>query len=118
TVYGDGRMIRAFTHVSDVADGILLAARKGRSGEPYNIGNPANKITIHELAQRVVKIAESPSRIDLVDPKKLFGDLFGEANNKFPDADRASRELGWRPQYDLDKVIRDTMEYIRADRMD
>jgi UDP-glucose 4-epimerase len=118
TVYGDGRMIRAFTHVSDVADGILLAARKGRSGEPYNIGNPANKITILELAQRVVKIAESSSRIDLVDPKKLFGDLFEEANDKFPDSDRATRELGWHPKYDLDRVIRDTMEYIRADRVD
>jgi UDP-glucose 4-epimerase len=111
-------MIRAFTHVSDVADGIILAARKGKSGEPYNIGNPANKVTIYELAQRVVKLAESSSRIDLVDPKKLFGDLFEEANDKFPDSDRASRELGWHPQYDLDRVIRDTMEYIRADRKD
>jgi UDP-glucose 4-epimerase len=118
TVYGDGSMIRAFTHVVDVADGIILALRKGRRGEAYNIGNPANKISILELAKRTVQIAESSSRIDLVDPKALFGPLFEEANDKYPDADRSMNELGWRPRFDLDTVIRDSVEYIRAGRVD
>lgn len=118
TVYGDGSMIRAFTHVVDVADGIILALRKGRRGEAYNIGNPANKISILELAKRTVRLAESSSRIDLVDPKALFGPLFEEANDKYPDADRSMNELGWRPRFDLDTVIRDSVEYIRAERVD
>jgi nucleoside-diphosphate-sugar epimerase len=118
TVYGDGKMIRAFTHVVDVADGIVRALRRGRRGEAYNIGNPANKISILDLAQRTVRIAESQSRIDLVDPKQLFGPLFEEANDKFPDSDKATNELGWHPRFDLDTVVRDTVEYIRAGRVD
>jgi UDP-glucose 4-epimerase len=118
TVYGDGSMIRAFTHVVDVADGIILALRKGRRGEAYNIGNPANKISILELAKRTVRIAESQSRIDLVDPKALFGPLFEEANDKYPDADKSMNELGWKPRFDLDSVVRDSVEYIRAGRVD
>jgi UDP-glucose 4-epimerase len=118
TVYGDGKMIRAFTHVADVAEGIVLALRRGRRGEPYNIGNPANKISILDLAQRTVRITGSHSRIDLVDPKKLFGPLFEEANDKFPDADRAMNELGWKPRFDLETVINDCVEYIRAERVD
>jgi UDP-glucose 4-epimerase len=118
TVYGDGSMIRAFTHVADVADGIVRALRNGQRGEAYNIGNPANKVSIVELARRIIEISGSKSRIDFVDPKALFGPLFEEANDKFPDSDRAQRELGWKPRFDLDHVIRDTLEYIRAERSD
>jgi UDP-glucose 4-epimerase len=118
TVYGDGKMIRAFTHVSDVADGVIRALRNGQKGEVYNVGNPANKISIVDLAERVIRIAESKSRIDFVDPKALFGPLFEEANDKFPDSDKAMRDLGWKPEHDLDRVIRDSLEYIRADRTD
>jgi len=118
TVYGDGTMIRAFTHVTDVADGIMRSIRRGRSGEAYNIGNPANKISIKELAERTVEITGSKSRIDFVDPKKLFGPLFEEANDKYPDADKAMKELGWNPKHNLESVIRDCVEYIRAGRVD
>jgi UDP-glucose 4-epimerase len=118
TVYGDGSMIRAFTHVTDVADGIVRALRKGRSGEAYNIGNPHNKISIRELAEHTVRITQSTSRIDFVDPKKLFGPLFEEANDKYPDADKAMTELGWSPKHGLETVIRDSVEYIRAGRVD
>jgi UDP-glucose 4-epimerase len=118
TVYGEGNMIRAFTHVADVAEGIVLALRRGRAGEAYNIGNPANKITILDLAKRTVRAVESESRIDLVDPKKLFGPLFEEANDKFPDSDKATKDLGWVPRFDLDAVIRESVEYIRAGRVD
>ena len=43
--------------------------------------------------------------------------LFEEANDKYPDADRAINELGWRPQYDLQSTILETLEYIRAGRV-
>jgi nucleoside-diphosphate-sugar epimerase len=118
TVYGDGRMIRAFTHVRDVADGIARATRLGKSGEAYNIGNPANKITILELADRVITLTRSQSRVTYVDPKKLFGDLFEEANDKYPDADRAIQELGWTPRAGVDDIIIETYDYMRAGRRD
>jgi len=117
TVYGDGRMIRAFTHVRDVADGIMRTMCCGRRGEAYNIGNPANRITILELAKKVIDITGSRSEITFVDPKTLWGPLFEEANDKYPDADRSMNELGWRPQHDLESTILETVEYIRAGRV-
>ena len=116
TVYGDGRMIRAFTHVADIAEGLMAVMERGRSGEAYNLGNPANKTTILELAQRVVRLTGSRSEIRFVDPKTLFGPLFEEANDKYPDADRSIHELGWVPKYDLDQIIRDTATYMGAGR--
>jgi len=116
TVYGDGSMIRAFTHVADIADGLIATMARGASGEAYNLGNPANKTSILDLAQRVLDRVGGPSKIDFVDPKELFGPLFEEANDKYPDADKAMSELGWLPKYDIDRVILDTAEYMRSGR--
>ena len=118
TVYGKGDMIRAFTHVKEIAQGVILTMERGLNGEAYNIGNPANKTSILELARRVIAVLESKSEISFVDPKTLFGPLFEEANDKYPDADRAMMELGWRPSRGIDDIIRDTAFYIRANRRD
>jgi len=116
TVYGDGKMVRAFTHVQDIADGIIRTMRYGCKGQAYNIGNPANKITILELAERVVRAIGGKSQITFVDPKTLWGPLFEEANDKYPDADRAIRELKWHPRYDLDDIVQQSIDYIRQER--
>jgi nucleoside-diphosphate-sugar epimerase len=114
TVFGDGSAIRAFTHVKDMARGIILGMDKGISGEAYNIGNPANKTNILDMAQRVVKVLNSSSEIIFVDPKTIYGDYYEEANDKFPDAEKAKRELGWFPEYDIDTTIMDAYtEYAR-----
>jgi nucleoside-diphosphate-sugar epimerase len=118
TVYGQGKSVRAFTDVRDIADGIVRTMCCGRSGEAYNIGNPANKTNILDLAQRVIQITGSKSEISFVDPKVLWGPLFEEANDKYPDADRAINELGWRPKAGLEMIIRESVEYIRAERCD
>ncbi len=118
TVYGDGSMVRAFTHVEDISDGIILTMRRGQSGQAYNIGNPANKITIFELAKKVIEIIGSKSEVGFVDPKKLWGPLFEEANDKYPDADRAFSELEWRPRFGLVETIRQSADYIREGRVD
>jgi UDP-glucose 4-epimerase len=118
TVYGDGQSIRAFTHVRDIADGIVRAMRLGESGEIYNIGNPSNKTTILELAYKVRDVIGSSSEIAFIDPKTLWGPMFEEANDKYPDADRAIHHLKWQPSLTLDQIVRDTAEYIREERRD
>ena len=114
TVFGKGSQIRAFTHVKDMAQGIIKTMEKGKRGEAYNIGNANNKITILELAEKVIKAAKSKSRIDFVDPKKIYGPFYEEAADKFPDAKKALVELGWEPKYNIDRVIFDTIEYFKS----
>ena len=66
TVFGDGRQIRAFTHVKDMVNGIVHAMRYGFKGGVYNLGNPANRCSILELAEEVRKISQTTSNIVLV----------------------------------------------------
>jgi UDP-glucose 4-epimerase len=114
TVFHQGQQVRAFTHVRDVAEGIRLALRRGRLGEIYNLGNGANRSTIRGLAEHVLRIVGSNSKIVFMDPKDLYGPLYEEASNKFPDATKAATELDWTPQYDSEAVIRSTHDYFKG----
>lgn len=109
TVYGDGTQVRAMTHVKDVAQGIFLAMQRGKAGQAYNIGNPLNKVTILELAEKVIEITGSSSEIQFVDPKTLWGDKFEEAADKYPDPTKAFKELRWKPEFDLAQIIKDCL---------
>ena len=110
TVFGDGSAIRAFTHVKDMVEGIFLAMHNGNVAEAYNIGNPHNKISILDFAKKVLAVLESDSEIAFMDPKTLYGPLYEEANDKYPDNIKAVNELGWQPQLGIDTVIRDAHE--------
>lgn len=112
TVFGDGKAVRAFTHVKDVARGLILAMDKGKAGEAYNIGNPHNKMTILELAELVIKVTDSKSRVEFVDPKEIWGQYFEEAADKYPDATKATIELGWKPEYNIEEIIEETWQSL------
>ena len=115
TIFGDGSQIRAFTHVKDMVQGILCAMHRGRRGEVYNLGNPANRCSILELAEAVRSaVVGTSSSLVFVDPKRIYGPLYEEANNKFPDASKAMSELGWQPRFDRKTVIRNTVEYMQG----
>lgn len=105
TVFDDGKQIRAFTDVRDVAMGIILAMEKGKSGEVYNIGNEFNKVLIGKLAEQVKKITGSKSVIKLVDPKKLFGEFYVAANDKYPNSAKARDQLGWEPKHNIYEIV-------------
>jgi UDP-glucose 4-epimerase len=114
TIFGGGTQVRAFTHVTDICSGIILAMRKGKRGEAYNIGNPENRITINELADLVLEVTRSQAGKIYVDPRSIYGPLYAEANDKYPNADRAMRELGWIPEFDARAVVAHTFEYMKS----
>ncbi len=109
TVYQPGTQRRAFTHVLDIAEGIVLAATRGHAGAVYNLGNPANECDILTLAREVVEATGSSSPIEVVDPRDLWGPAFHEAPDKVPDAGRAMLELGWHPKRDRARTIADAI---------
>lgn len=113
TVYDDGLAVRAFTHVDDVAEGVVRAARQGAPGRAYNLGRAENRTTIRALAELVIAATGSRSEIVHVDPRQLHGPAFAEAPDKIPDAARARSELGWAPHRDLETVVGDTVAWER-----
>jgi len=110
TVFGDGQQQRAFTHVREIAEGLVQAAERGQTGTVYNLGNPANRIRVVELAVMVMKIV-GQGHMHFVDPQTIFGPRYAEAADKYPDSSRALRDLGWQPVAGVEQVVRDALRY-------
>lgn len=114
TVFGDGKARRAFTHVRDIANGCFLAMHHSSSGKVFNLGNPKNITTIGEFAESVVKLLNSSSEIINVDPKTIYGDLYEEASDKFPDSRMTMEVLNWNPNSSLDEIIVTTWDFMKT----
>ncbi|MDX1435025.1 MAG: UDP-glucuronic acid decarboxylase family protein, partial [Gammaproteobacteria bacterium] len=64
TLHGDGAQTRSFCYVDDLVAGILaLMESPAEFTGPVNLGNPA-EITIRELAERIIALTGSRSRIE------------------------------------------------------
>jgi UDP-glucuronate decarboxylase len=106
TVYGDGSHTRSFCYVSDMIDGLtsMMNAPDDFYG-PVNIGNPG-EFTILELAQKVIKLTLSNSRI-------IFQPLpSDDPTQRKPDITLAGKKLKWSPKIDLEKGLLQTVQYF------
>ena len=112
-VYGDGSQSRVFCHVSDAVDGVLrIFFDDSLVGEAFNIGGE-EEITISKLAERVIRIVGSSSKIEHVAYEKAYAAGFEETMRRVPDTSKLRKKTGWAPRYSLDDTIRDIEKYLR-----
>jgi UDP-glucose 4-epimerase len=101
TVLGDGTQTRCFTFVEDTARATLAAGTtSGADGRVVNVGGD-DEITVLQLAQLVLDVTGSASRIVHVDPLERYGPDFQDTPRRRPDRARARDLLGWEPRVGL-----------------
>ena len=104
TIYGDGSQTRSFCYVDDQIDG-LIRLMESDYNFPVNIGNP-EEITIKEIAELIVKMVGSDSKI-------VYRDLpEDDPTKRKPDIKRAKEILGWEPKVCLRDGLEKTIEYF------
>lgn len=102
TIYGDGSQTRSFCYVDDLVEGIMRAMDKDGFAGPVNLGNP-REMTIKELAEKVVAMTNSASRIVYeVLPKD-------DPTRRNPDIAVAREELDWTPGITLEDGLMRTI---------
>ncbi len=101
TIYGDGEQTRDFTYVKDVVEANKKAA--GKSGI-YNIAG-GRRITINELAEKIIELTGSSSDIIHAEERK------GDVKHSLADISRAKKKLGWQPQYSLEEGLKEYIDY-------
>lgn len=119
TVFDGGHQVRAFTHVADIVDGLIRVMdyiKRNDAGEPhiFNIGNPANKTTILELAQMVIEETGTTAGIRHTTGRAVYGDRYAEAADKYPSAEKAAVLLGWEPEYSIRDIVRSMIAYAEG----
>ncbi|MBI5739330.1 MAG: SDR family oxidoreductase [Nitrospirae bacterium] len=107
TVYGDGNQSRSFCYVDDLIDGFVRFMNSGDElTGPVNLGNPV-EFTILELAEKVIKLTRSKSRI-------IYNPLpYDDPVQRQPDITTAKKELKWRPKVQLEDGLKETIRYFK-----
>ena len=83
----------------------MLAMRKGR-GE-LNIGG-GERISILELAQKIIKLTNSSSKI-------IFSDnIKGDAYHTFANVEKAKKVLGYFPKINLESGLKNFITYVQS----
>lgn len=96
-IQGDGSQTRAFTHVEDCIDALMLLIDKGEHLGIYHVGNP-EELEIGEVARRVVAYFGREARVIPSDP------LPGGTPRRCPDIARL-RALGFAPKISFDEGL-------------
>lgn len=103
-----GENIRSWLAVNDHCSAIDVVLKKGRIGESYCVGGEEK--TNLEITVSLLKILKkNKSRIDFV---------WNRAVNDFRYAldDSKIRKLGWRPKYDFERWLKETVEWYNKNR--
>src|SRR5262249_51479769 len=116
-VYDDGRQVRCFGHVVDVVRGIMeLMACPGARGLVFNLGSD-EPVTIRALAERVVRLINPETLIDHLPYAEAYAPGFEDIRARVPDLSRIRTMISYQPQYTLDDVLREIIDWrsgIRA----
>jgi UDP-glucuronate decarboxylase len=108
TVFGDGTQTRSFTYVTDMVEGLLMAAWVAEaSGEVINLGSHV-ETRIVDLARMVLGLTGSESEIEfhplpVDDPKR-----------RCPNVSKAKRLLGWEPKVSLEDGLKRAISWFSS----
>ena len=110
-IRSDGTPIRDYIYVKDGAIAYKLVAEKmlvdGIAGEAFNFSDESPS-SVSDMVKRIIRLME---RKDL--QPKLLGNAPHEIVRQYLDSRKARRILAWKPQYDLDRGLGETISWYR-----
>jgi GDP-L-fucose synthase len=105
-LWGTGNPTREFLHVSDAADGILLATERYDRSDPVNLGS-GMEISIKDLATLIAQITGFRGRITW-DSSKPDGQP-----RRSLDVGKAEKFFGFRAKVPFEEGLRETIEWYK-----
>jgi len=104
-LYGDGNQIRSWIYVLDHVSAIESLITKGDPGEAYNITS-WNEISNKTIVEKILSIMGKSN--DLIE---YVGDRPGHDKRYSIDSSKIQNEIGWKPAYDFDNAIKQTVDW-------
>jgi UDP-glucuronate decarboxylase len=108
-IHGDGDQIRSWCYIDDMIQGTMLCLEKKQAvGNTFNIGNPRGTITINSLAEKILQLSGSKSKMIHIPKNYVDIDL------RIPSIDKAQMLLGYNPKVDLDEGLKRTIAWYKS----
>ncbi|MEO1329087.1 MAG: dTDP-glucose 4,6-dehydratase [Pseudomonadota bacterium] len=114
-VYGRGENVRDWLHVEDHAVALATILERGRLGETYNVGGASERRNIE--VTRAICDAMDAARPEGAPHARLIAfveDRPGHDLRYAIDAEKITRELGWRPTRRFEDGLRETVDWYLA----
>lgn len=114
TVFGDGKQTRCFAYVGDVVPALItLMDRSDVNGDIFNIGSNM-RVTIEELARRVIECTGSRSTIKYVPYEEAYGEGYEDMRHREPCLDKIRAAIGYEAKTTLDEILESVVQDTRA----
>lgn len=120
TLVNGGGQQRSFTCVSDGIDALLaiIGNEEAAGGRIFNIGNPANNVSIKELAYLVIDVmktvpsfreAAEKASVAIMPAEEYYGNGYDDMQNRVPSIEAIGQALGWSPKVGLREAVERTI---------
>jgi nucleoside-diphosphate-sugar epimerase len=121
-----GAQRRCFTGVSDGIDALMtmIENRDGRASRRiYNVGNPANSLSVRELAQQMLEVAATypeyranAAKVRLLDTTaaEYYGRGYQDVEHRVPMIENTMAELDWKPRVGMLEALRQIFDAYRG----
>jgi UDP-glucose 4-epimerase len=112
-IHGDGTQTRCFCHVEDTIRALsTLMDASGVDGDLFNVGS-TERVSIDELAQRVLAATGSSSEIVHIPYDEVYGQGIEDMLHRQPSIEKVNGAIGWSPTRSLDEILEDVIAHIR-----
>ena len=112
TVFGTGEQIRCFCHVHDVIPALAALVESDEAvGRAVNLGS-SEQISIEGLAERVIALTGSASRITRSSYLEAYGSGYEDMMRRVPDCALAGQLVGFRATRTLDDILHLSLIHI------
>ena len=117
----EGAALRTYVYIDDAMEAVgrIVLDQSGATAQQiFNIGNPANEISVKGFAGMMLDIfverhwdRHSPlPKIVNVSHEEFFGEGYEDCDRRIPDVTKARTLLGWEPRWSLRDLIAATMD--------
>lgn len=108
-ILGSGSQTRCFTHVSDIAAGIITVATSANAiNEDFNISYK-QEISILNLAKKLWSLCDIKKPFKIKNVKGFTYDI----KKRIPDTQKAKKILGWEAKISLDEGLNTIVSWIK-----
>jgi nucleoside-diphosphate-sugar epimerase len=110
TIHNEGSQIRAWCYIDDIVDAVLLCLEKEEAvGHAFNIGNARSTVTIYNLAELIVRLTGSSSKLKCIDWPNT------DVEVRVPNAAKSKELLGFAAEINLEEGLRRTIDWYRKE---
>jgi UDP-4-amino-4-deoxy-L-arabinose formyltransferase / UDP-glucuronic acid dehydrogenase (UDP-4-keto-hexauronic acid decarboxylating) len=122
-----GKQKRCFTDVKDGIDCLFRIIENKNdccNGQIFNIGNPENEFSMHELADILMeRFAAHPLRSHFppdggtqhIEARAFYGPGYQDVQHRRPSIRQARNILGWEPKVPFEQSVNETLDYFLND---